>query len=113
MQWKFEKENGSYYLKNLHSGKMLSVKHASTAQDAQLVQWSSGGDKYLRGHYQQRKWSVELAGYDKDIPYYYIVNKKSNRAATVLWGRRHNGATIGQVSKWGGSQQMWKIIPVN
>ncbi len=93
----------TYYITARHSGKALDVANVSTADGANVHQWS-----YVGGNNQ--KWVVTSLG----SGYYSIINVNSGKSLDVTGGpgATGDGVNIQQWSYVGGTNQQWQIIDV-
>ncbi len=92
--------NGTYKITARHSGKALDVQGVSTAEGANVHQWT-----YVGGNNQQ--WFVTDVGGG----YYKIISKHSGKALDVTNSSTADGANVQQYSYLGGTNQQWKIEP--
>jgi hypothetical protein len=89
---------GKYYkLANKNSSKYLDVAGASTADAANIQQWTSNTT-------QAQQWLLEDAGNG----YYYLVNK-SGKALNVAGGTSNDGANVIQYKKGNDDNSKWKL----
>ncbi len=92
--------NAHYKLVNVNSGKDLDVTGGSTADGAQVVQWTDHG-----GTNQQ--WNIIAVGGS-----YKLVNVNSGKDLDVTGASTANGALVIQWTDHGGTNQQWNIIAV-
>lgn len=90
-----------YRIEACHSGKVLEVANQSTADGANVQQWSYNG-----GAHQQ--WRIADAGNG----YYSIENRNSGKVLDVWEVSTVDGANVVQWPYWGGEGQQWKINDV-
>lgn len=90
-----------YKLVNINSGKLLDVKDGSTANAAQIVQWSDNGSL-------SQQWYLVDAG----SGYKKIVNAKSGRALDVKDGSLDDGGVLIQYTSNGGHNQHWLFTDI-
>lgn len=91
--------NTYYVIVNRNSGKVLDVNGASTADGANVIQWSSNS-----GDNQQ--WEI----IDVGSGYSRIVNRNSGKVLDVNGASTANGASVIQWPSNGGNNQQWEII---
>ncbi|WP_445636539.1 hypothetical protein NSTC745_01460 [Nostoc sp. DSM 114161] len=87
-----------YYLANKNSSKYLDVTNFSTADGANVQQWTlnkSGA----------QQWLLEDAGNG----YYYLVNKTSSKVLNVSGGGSADGTNVIQWSKGNDDNSKWKL----
>lgn len=91
-----------YYIGNKNSGKYLDVEGASTADGANIQQYSKAA-------VDQQQWEFQDAGNG----YYYIISKKSGKAVGVAGGSTGNTADGANVIQWAkvatADDQKWKL----
>ena len=90
--------NGTYLITSQVSGKPVEVTGASTANAANVLQWSDNGG-------QHQHWIVTSRG----SGYYSITNRLSGKAMEVFEWNSADGANIVQYDYWGGDSQLWSI----
>jgi hypothetical protein len=90
---------GRYALISRFSGKALDVNGASTADGANIIQWTYGG-----GLNQQ----FDIGGLGDGS--FSIRPAHSGKSLDVYNASLENGAEIRQWSYWGGNNQRWKIV---
>lgn len=83
----------------LHSGKCLDVTGGSTANGAQVIQWTCHGGA-------NQRWTALYAGGG----YYYLRAQHSGKCADVAGGSTANGAKVIQWTCHGGANQQWRIV---
>ncbi len=95
--------SGYYKLTAKHSGKVLDVSNASTANGATVQQWTSNGTN-------AQKWLIENIGGG----YYTLKAKCSGKVLDVSGGpsATGNGVKIQQWEYVGGDNQKWRIDSV-
>ncbi|HEX8315336.1 MAG TPA: RICIN domain-containing protein [Flavisolibacter sp.] len=93
--------NGTYRITARHSGKSLDVLNSSTADGANVAQWTYSG-----GNNQQ--WFVQSLG----SGVYSIRNVNSNKSLDVSGSSTADGADINQWTYGGGNNQRWRIESV-
>jgi pectate lyase len=92
-------EVGTWYnLESRHSGLVLGIRAASTANGAELVQWSSNGSL------DQQFRFVDAGG-----GYYKIQVRHSNLVLDVESGSTADGAKIQQWGDAGSTNQQWRV----
>ncbi|MEQ8818839.1 MAG: RICIN domain-containing protein [Sumerlaeia bacterium] len=90
-----------YYIEARHSGKVLQVANTSTANGANVEQWSNTGSDF-------QKWDVvEVSG-----GYYRITNVGSGKSLDVSAVSTANGANVQQWDYVGGGNQEWALADV-
>jgi hypothetical protein len=93
--------SGYYRLTARHSGKAVVVQSASTANGANVIQWT-----YTSGTTTNDEWSFsDLGG-----GYYHIVNRHSGKVMNVSGASTVNG---GDVIQWGatsGTNDDWQMV---
>jgi hypothetical protein len=87
-----------YYLGNKNSGKYLDVTNLSTADGANVQQWTLNKTG-------AQQWLLEDAGNG----YYYLVNKTSGKALNVAGFSTDDGANVTQWSKQDRDHFKWKL----
>ncbi|GIP20625.1 cellulase family glycosylhydrolase [Paenibacillus sp. J22TS3] len=92
---------GIYKLTASHSGKNLEVAGGSTADGAQVQQWSDNGRA-------QQQWKVVDVGGG----YYKLLAQSSGKALDVEGAYTHDGAKVQQWTDNGQPNQKWKITDV-
>jgi alpha-galactosidase len=90
----------AYTVTARHSGKLLDVYNASTADGADVVQWATNGQT-------NQRWRFQDAGGG----YYTVVSANSGKCLDVYGG---TGATAdgARVTQWtcnGGTNQQWRV----
>lgn len=91
-------DNGTYVIKNKHSGKVLDVKNASNADGTTIIQYkNNGADNQL--------WKVNYLGSGK----YSIISVDTGKAIEVYNWDTTDGADIAQYSYKGGENQKWLL----
>jgi hypothetical protein len=90
--------DGWFSLVNRHSGKALDVLGSSTADGADVVQWSPHG-----GANQQWRFVDSGGGW------YRLVNRHSGRALDVLGFSTAAGADVVQWTDLNGTNQQWRL----
>lgn len=93
---------GVYRVVNRHSGKVLEVAGASTAEGADVIQWAWNG-----GHHQQ--WAVQ-AGYDGS---FRLANVHSGKVLDNPGASTTDGHRLDQWTNTDSPNQWWKIIPAS
>jgi len=89
-----------YTLVNRNSGKVLDVSGGSTANGANVIQYTSHGAT-------NQQWSIALSG-----EYYKLVNVRSGKDLEVSNSSTTDGGAIDQWTDSGGANQQWNIVPV-
>lgn len=87
-----------YELEAKHSGKVLDVAGGSTADGANVQQWSRNGTVA-----QRFRFEPTASGH------YVIRALVSGKVLDVHERRTHEGANVQQWSYWGGDNQQWKL----
>lgn len=93
--------SGFYRITPRHSGKALVVQSASTANEANVIQYTYGGSN------TNDEWEIQSIGGD----YYRIINRNSSKDMVVQSASTSDGANIFQYT-YGGSQtnDEWQIV---
>jgi len=92
--------SGYYRLMARHSGKAVAVQGASTANAANVFQWTYGGAL------ANDEWQlVDLAN-----GYHRVVNRHSGKVLNVGGASTANGANVDQWGWANVNQQMWQIV---
>lgn len=95
-------ESGSVYkLTAQHSGKNLDVAGGSTADGANVQQWTDNGNL-------QQQWKVISTG----DGYYKLIVQSSGKALEVAGGSTAEGGNVQQGPDDGSPKQRWQIISV-
>lgn len=91
---------GTFYIKNLHSGLYLDVANGSADNNANIQQWSYNG-------YDAQKFKITSAGNG----YYYIMTGASgySKCVDVAGGKSADGTNILQYTYKGSSNQQFRI----
>ncbi|WP_426513236.1 RICIN domain-containing protein [Dactylosporangium sp. McL0621] len=90
--------SGSYYrVTNRNSGKVIDVSGQSTANNAEVKQWTWWGGA-------NQKWRFDDAGGD----YFRIVNQNSGKCLDVASASTADGANIVQYTCGTGTNQQWR-----
>jgi hypothetical protein len=87
-----------YYLANKNSGKYLDVAGSSTADSANVQQ-------YTLNKSGAQQWLLEDAGNG----YYYLVNKTSSKVLNVSGGSSADGTNVIQYQKTNDDNSKWKL----
>lgn len=87
-----------YNLVNLGSGKYMDVQSASSANGANILQWSGNG-----------KPNQQFTVTDLKNGYWSIRPVHSNKAVDLYSWSKEDGGTIKQWEYWGGQTQQWKL----
>lgn len=90
----------TYTLAARHSGKLLDVYNASTADGADVVQWAANGQT-------NQRWRFQDAGGG----YYTVVSANSGKCLDVYGGTGATGDGV-RVAQWtchGGTNQQWRL----
>jgi arabinan endo-1,5-alpha-L-arabinosidase len=91
---------GTYYrLINRNSGKVADVANCSTADGADIRQWTSVGNTC-------QQWSFVGVG----SGYYRVVNRNSGKVMDVNGASTADGGNVLQWSNNGGTNQHWSLI---
>lgn len=92
----------AYRITNRNSGKVMDVISASTANNAEIKQWTWNGGT-------NQKWTFQ----DLGSGYYNIVNVNSGMALDDTGGSTSNGNAMQQytISGTGNSNQQWQVTP--
>ncbi|MCZ8521405.1 MULTISPECIES: RICIN domain-containing protein [Paenibacillus] len=88
-----------YKLTAKHSGKNLDVEGGSTADGANVQQWSDNGNP-------QQQWKIVDVG----SGYYKLISQSSGKALDVAGSSANDGANVLQWTDNGQSNQKWKIV---
>lgn len=91
----------NFRLTNVNSGRAADVSAGSTADGADVLQWSWNG-----GANQQWQFQDAGAGYSR------VVNRNSGRCLDVSAGSTADGADVIQWACGGGANQQWRVVPV-
>ena len=89
---------GTYKLINRNSGKALDVKESSTANGADVIQWSAGSGN-------NQKWVITNMGNG-----YKLINVNSQKALDVYNSSTAEGADVIQWTDNGQNNQRWNLI---
>ncbi|OPJ59422.1 flavastacin precursor [Clostridium chromiireducens] len=89
---------GTYKLINRESGKALDVYNSSTADGADVIQWSTGSGN-------NQKWIITNMGNG-----YKLINVNSKKALDVYNTSTENGADVIQWTDNGQKNQLWNIV---
>ncbi len=94
-------EDGVYYIKNVNSGLYMDVENGSTANGANIRQWSYNGC-------DAQKFKIQSLGNG----YYSILTGATGYTSgvDVTAGGFENGVNIEQWEYWGGDMQQFKIV---
>jgi pectate lyase len=87
-----------YNLVNMGSGKYMDVQSASSANGANIHQWSANG-------LTNQQFTVN----DMNNGYWSIRPVHSNKAVDLYGWSKEDGGTIKQWEYWGGQAQQWKL----
>jgi hypothetical protein len=91
---------GTYYrVTARHSGKVVDVINASTANNAEIKQWGFNGGG-------NQKWAFQDAGGG----YVRLVNQLSGKCLDVAGGSTATGANVIQYTCGGGTNQQWQWV---
>ncbi|WP_315066744.1 RICIN domain-containing protein [uncultured Clostridium sp.] len=90
--------DGTYKLINRNSGKALDVYNNSTADGADVIQWSDNGEN-------NQKWAITNMNNG-----YRVTNVNSGKVLDVYNSSTANGADVIQWSDNGQNNQRWNII---
>jgi hypothetical protein len=91
----------SYRVTNRNSGKVIDVISSSTANNAEIKQWTWNGGN-------NQKWIFEDAG----SGYYRIRNLNSNKCLDVASSSTADGANIIQYTCGAGTNQQWQWVAI-
>jgi len=91
--------SGYYKILARHSGKAVVVQSASTANGANVFQWTYGGSA------TNDEWAFVNLG----TGYYKVVNRNSGRVLNVQGASTVNGGDVNQWAWANVSQQMWQV----
>lgn len=92
---------GVYKLTAQHSGKNLEVAGGSTADGANVQQWTDNGKP-------QQQWkTIDVGG-----GYYKLISGVSGKALDVEGAYTYDGANVQQWADNGQANQKWKIVDV-
>ncbi len=84
---------------NQNSGKVIDVENASTADGANVIQWTDSGSN-------SQRWQFQYDG----AGYFRFRNINSGKILDVSSGSTSNGGNIIQWTDNGGDNQKWRII---
>ncbi len=87
----------AYRVTARHSGKVMDVISASTANNAEIKQWTWNGGG-------NQRWQFQDAGGG----YYRVVNVNSGKCLDVVSGSTADGANVIQYTCGSGSNQQWQ-----
>jgi hypothetical protein len=90
-----------YRITARHSGKVIDVINGSTANNAEVKQWTYNGGA-------NQKWAFQDAGGG----YYRIVNSQSGRCLNVASSSTADGANVIQYSCGGGTNEQFQMVTV-
>jgi endoglucanase len=90
--------NGTYYIRNAHSGDVIDIPQHKTAQGTDLDQWPKNG-----GTNQQ--WKVTSLG----CGVYWIRSVQDGESIDISGQSTSNGARVDQYDYWGGGNQQFII----
>lgn len=90
--------SGTYRVTAKHSGKAMQVSNGSTAEGANVNQWTANGTA-------SQLWIIAPIA----DGYYKITNKNSSKALQVQNSSLSNGGNIQQATYQGAANQQWKI----
>ncbi|MDY5576489.1 MAG: RICIN domain-containing protein [Lachnospiraceae bacterium] len=92
--------DGTYYIRNVNSGKYLDVANGSAENGANVQQWSYNGC-------DAQKFQIKSDGNG----YYYILTGASRytKCVDIDSGASANGTNVLQWEYWGGDMQKYKI----
>lgn len=98
----FAISSGSVYkVTALHSGKNLDVAGGSSADGANVQQWTDDGSA-------KQKWTVvDIGG-----GYYKLISQASGKALEVAGGSTADGSNVQQGTDNGTANQKWKVVDV-
>ena len=89
---------GRYTLKSVHSGMCLDVAGASTADNANIQQWSCNGS------------GAQAFDLSADAGNYHVLNANSGKSLDVANQSSANGANVLQWPWWGGNNQRFTLV---
>ncbi|USB34384.1 cellulase family glycosylhydrolase [Paenibacillus sp. YPG26] len=93
---------GIYKVTAQHSGKSLEVAGGSSADGANVQQWTDNGRP-------EQQWkAVDVGG-----GYYKLISQSSGKALDVEGAFTHDGANVHQWTDNGQANQKWKIVDVS
>ena len=92
--------SGYYRLTARHSGKAVAVQGASTANAADVIQWTYGGTA------TNDEWQLV----DLGTGYHRIVNRNSGKVLNVAGASTASGANVDQWSWASANQQQWQVV---
>ncbi|MNU96443.1 Mannan endo-1,4-beta-mannosidase precursor [compost metagenome] len=91
-----------YKVTALHSGKNLEVAGGSSADGANVQQWTDNGKP-------EQQWkAVDVGG-----GYYKLISQSSGKALDVAGSFTYDGANVQQWTDNGQANQRWKIVDVS
>ena len=91
-------DNGVYTIQSVHSGKLIEVGGANTADGANVNQWPAN-------NHNTQKWMITL----QSDGYYSVINLNSGKALEVFDWSTANGANVVQYEDNGLASQRWQI----
>ena len=93
--------SGYYRIMARHSGKAVVVQNASTANGANVFQWTYGGTQ------TNDEWRIQILG--PGIGAYSITNRHSGKVMEVAGSSTSNGGDVVQNTWTGQGHQAWEI----
>ena len=91
--------SGYYKILARHSGKAVAVQGASTANGADVLQWTYGGPA------TNDEWEL----LDLGTGYHRVANRHSGKVLNVSGAGTANGANVDQWTWTGANQQQWEV----
>ncbi len=102
-QWTFARQSdGTYFITNVKSGKVLDVPNFAKASGTELIIFSRNGGA-------NQKWRVEKNG----DGYVSIISVSSGLAVDVPGYSNQNWTKLVQNNYSGGKEQQFRLVPVN
>jgi predicted nucleic acid-binding Zn ribbon protein len=103
-EWELRSIGSGYYrIINRNSGKDLTVQSASTAEGANIFQYTYGGAT------TNDEWAIVSVG----SGYYRLTNRNSGKAAIVTGGSTADGANVEQRSYTGAPHQQFQLVSIS
>ena len=90
--------DGVYTIASKHSGKLIEVGLADTADGAAVIQWPANG-------HATQQWRITNLGGNE----HSIINVNSGKAMEVYDFSMVDGGSVVQWTYWGGDLQIWII----
>src|SRR3982751_5220267 len=93
-----DRGGGYFRLRSRHSGKVLDVSGASTADGGAIVQWTDNNAT-------NQQFSLQ----DVD-GYIQLISRNSGKAVEVQGASTADGANVVQYADWNGANQQWQLV---